>query len=228
MSRRSFPFIAVAIALPSLAVPADAQLVKKLKQTVSQAKETIEDARSVRCDVQGVCGEVWKSDLFTPDAYETLAVAVFDGTRRYGSEEMQGLARDPFEGGLLEKGFLLAASTDVSRVQQRIGGGDEEWTDERLAQLKDFITGIDAVLVIDIRQLQLGRCTLEKDGRNVGGTQVSVSLAARWLNVDVGDIPWVARHRVSVCEDGGTEGLTAALETAATQLATNLPARGQP
>ena len=68
----------------------------------------------------------------------------------------------------------------------------------------------------------------EHEIANFIGTQVSVSLAARWLNVDVGDIPWVARHRVSVCEDGGTEGLTAALETAATQLATNLPARGQP
>lgn len=226
MPSRMLPLLAALIALALAAPPAEAQLLKKLQRKVSEAKGTIADARTVRCEVQGVCGEVWKSEMFTPDAYETLAVAVFDATRRYGTDDMQGIARDPFEGGLIQNGFLLAASTETQKVQQRIGGGKEEWTDERLAQLKDFITNIDAVLVIDIRQLQISRCTIEKDGRSAYGTSVSVSLSARWLNVDVGDVPWVARHSVSVCEDGGAEALASALETAATQLATNLPARG--
>jgi hypothetical protein len=140
---------------------------------------------------------------------------------------MQMVARDPFEGGLIEKGFLLAGSTEAATIQDRIGGGKEEWTDERLMQLKDFVADIDAVLVIDIQQLQTGRCTMKKDGRDITAMEISVSMSARWLNVDVGDIPWVARHRVTVCEDGGAAALSAALETAASQLATNLPARGR-
>jgi hypothetical protein len=226
MPVRALPLIAALVSLVLAPASSEAQLLKKIQRKVTEAKGTIADARSVRCEVQGVCGEVWKAETFAPGAYETLAVAVFDATRRYGSEDMQGLARDPFEGGLIENGFLLAASTETRKVQQRIGGGTEEWTDERLAQLKDFITNIDAVLVVDIRQLQIGRCTLEKDGRNVPGTSVTVSLSARWLNVDVGDVPWVARHSVSVCEDGGPAALSTALGTVAAQLATNLPVRG--
>lgn len=218
--------VAIVLLLPT--VPAEAQLLKQLKDRVREAKGSIADARAVRCELQGVCGEVWKSGLFSPDAYETVAVAVSDATRRYGSADMQGMARDPFEGGLIENGFLLAASTETEKVQQRIGGGKEEWSDERLAQLRDFISDIDAVLVIDIRQLQMGRCTIEKNNRELPATEISVSLSARWLNVDVGDVPWVARHSVSVCEDGGPAALASALETAARQLATNLPLRSEP
>lgn len=225
MRNPKLSLLAAVLALPLLGMPAEAQLLKKLQAKVAEAKGSLADARAVRCEVQGVCGEVWKSDLFAPNAYETLAVAIFDATRRYGSEDMQGIARDPFEGGLIENGYLLAASTETQVVQQRIGGGTGEWTDERLAQLKDFIDNIDAVLVIDIRQLEISRCTLEKNNRTVPATAVSVSLSARWLNVDVGDVPWVARHNVSVCEDGGAAALTSALGTAAAQLATNLPAR---
>ena len=228
MSSRMLAVLVAVVALPLSGAPVDAQLLKKLQQKVAEAKGSIAEARAVRCEVQGVCGQVWKSDVFSPDAYETLAVAVFDETRRYATDDMQGLARDPFEGGLIENGFMLAASTETQKVQQRIGGGKEEWTDERLAQLKDFITGVDAVLVIDIRQFQMSRCTLEKDNRTVPATSVTVSLSARWLNVDVGDVPWVARHSVSVCEDGGPTALASALATAASQLATNLPARGGP
>ena len=227
MSGRTFAIV-TALAISALALPADAQVLRRIRNAVAEAKETIADARAVRCEVQGVCGEVWKSDVFTPDAYETLAVAVADGTGRYRTEAQQGLARDPFEGGLIEKGFLLAASTDAEKVQARIGGGKDEWTDEKLNQLKDFISGIDAVLVIDIRELRLARCTIEKDKQQIAATQVSLSISARWLNVDVGDIPWVARHSVTICEDGGAEALTVALETAAAQLATNLPARSRP
>lgn len=228
MQGRSFPLVVVVLALIFPAA-ASAQInLDRLRNQVSKVKESVDDARALRCDVQGVCGEVWKSDLFAPDAYETMAVAVFDQTNRYRGEDMQLVARDPFEGGLIENGFLLAGSTESAKIQERIGGGKEEWTDERLTQLKDFVGGIDAVLVIDIQQLQMGRCTMKKDDRDVAAMEISVSLSARWLNVDVGDIPWVARHRVTVCEDGGQAALSAALETAASQLATNLPARSRP
>jgi hypothetical protein len=50
-------------------------------------------------------------------------------------------------------------------------------------------------------------------------------MSARWLNVDLGDIPWVAQHEATICEDGGLQALNTALETTARQLATNLPSR---
>lgn len=221
-------FLLALAAMWFTAPPAEAQILDRLRRTIADAKSTLDDARSLRCEAQGVCGEVWASDLFAPEAYESMAVAVFDATRRFRSPDMQALVRDAFEGGLIEGGYLLAASTDASQVQERIGAGREEWSDERLAQLRDFISGIDAVLVVDIRSLELGRCTVKRNNRDVGAQRVTVGLSARWLNVDVGDIPWVALHEATVCEDGGRQAMSAALETVARQLATNLPKRSPP
>jgi hypothetical protein len=100
------------------------------------------------------------------------------------------------------------------------------WTDEELAQLKDFVQGIDAVVVVDMRRVDAGRC--EVDGRP-DGIQATVHLSARWLHVDAGDVPWVATHKATVC--AGTtlaEAQAAALEAVATQLATTLPTRAAP
>jgi hypothetical protein len=54
--------------------------------------------------------------------------------------------------------------------------------------------------------------------------QATVHLSARWVHVDAGDVPWVATHKATVCENGPT-ALTTALQTAASQLATALPRR---
>lgn len=212
----------VTLVVPTLATPppAEAQILDRIKKSVDQAKSTIDDAREIRCDVDGTCGQVWRSDLFDPALYQSLAVTVFDGTGRFRTTDIDGVVRNAFEGQLLENGFLLAASADADAVRERIGRSDEEWGDEELAQLRDFIHGIDAVLFAQVDQLQLGQCEL--DG-GTSGTEATVHLSARWLNVDAGDIPWVARHDASACEDGGAAALTAALSKVAGQLAGVLP-----
>lgn len=211
----------VLVAVPR---PLDAQLLKKLRDKVEDVKNTVDDARSLRCEAQGVCGDVSMSDLFEPGAYESLAVVVFDGTGRFGDAGTLGMVGDHFQRRLLENGYLLAASADAEEVRTRMARGDA-WTDEELAQLRDFIHNIDAVLVVDMRSVEFGAC--EFDGR--AATQVSVHMSARWLHVDVGDVPWVATHSVTTCERGGAPDVqAAALEAVASQLVTALPVRGTP
>lgn len=203
----------------------DAQLLDRLKKTVRDVKETVEDVESVRCAAQGVCGDVQMSEYFDPAAYESLAVTVFDGSGEFGGEATDGIVRDAFEKRLLQNGYLLASSSDASQVRERIGRSEEAWTDADLAQLKEFIHGIDAVLVVDIRRVDMGRCEL--DGRANAGTEVTVQMSARWLHVDAGDVPWVATHQSSVCRSPseGTAIRGTALETTAQELATALPAQ---
>jgi hypothetical protein len=212
----------VAFVLLFGAIPAEAQIIDRLRKKVDEAKSTIADAKDVRCEVQGVCGEIWQSDLFAPELYNSLAVTVFDASGRYRNQNLDGMLRGAFEGRLLEGGFLLAASADADAVRERIGRSSDAWTDDALGQLKDFVNGVDAVLVLQIDAVDVGRCELE--GRQV--TQATVHLSARFLNVDAGDIPWIGRHKASGCADGGAPALTAALEKAASQLAGALPEIG--
>lgn len=210
-----------------VAAPVEGQLLNKLKKKVDEAKsavvdakETVDGAQDIRCEVQGVCGEVWQSELFTPELYRSLAVTVYDASGRYRTANIDGIMRNPFEGQLLENGFMLAASADAEAVRQRIGRSEESWSDSQLSQLKDFVDSVDAVLVVQIDGVVLDRC--ERD--NKVGTEATLHVSARFLNVDAGDIPWVARHTAVDCADGGSAALAAALEKATSQLAGILPA----
>jgi hypothetical protein len=206
-------------ALGALAQPGEAQLFDRLKKKVAGS----EAARSIRCGVGGVCGTVRQSDLFEPTGYESIAVTVFDGTGRFREAGTQGMVRDAFESRLIQNGYLLAASSDAAQVRAQMARGDG-WTDADLTQLKDFITAIDAVVVIDIRRVDAGRCTY--NGRPNAGTQATVHISARWLNVDAGDVPWVATHNAIVCAERDLGELHAmALKAAAEQLARSLPSR---
>ncbi len=219
------PLVIALAAAGMLGSSAHAQVLDRIRDRVTDAKSVVTDARELRCEVQGACGRVSKSELFTPEAYETLAVAVFDVTRRAGTPAMLAVARDAFESTILTRGYVLAAHTDAEKVRTRIGASRDAWTDERLAQLRDFIDGIDAVLVVDIRSVVMGTCPVRRDGRNVTGRQATLSLSARWLNTDVGDVPWVAVHEATVCQDRGSDLVAQALATASKQLATTIPQR---
>lgn len=213
--------------LTATSSPGAAQILDGLKEkvsgvsgSVSDVKDLVSDARGVRCEVEGVCGEIQAAPSFAPEMYTSLAVTFSDASRRFARQPVDGLVRGIFEGQLLENGFLMAASSDVAAVQERIARGESGWSDQDLAQLQDFIHGIDAVLVTEVSRVDLGRCELGSGGH---GTEATVHVSARWLNVDAGDIPWLGRHWATVCEDGGAQALTGALEKASVQLAGALP-----
>lgn len=221
---RTFLLVALASVAGALYQPADAQKwLDRVKKRVTETKNTLGDAQDLRCEVQGVCGTIRKSNLFAPDAYESVAVTAFDGTGRYGDAGTLGLLRDAFEGRLVDKGYMLAANTDADKVRAQMARG-AAWTDEQLAQLKEFVNGIDAVLVVDVRRVDLGRCEL--NGQPAAGLQATAHISARWVHVDAGDVPWVATHKASICEDPELQtAQTNAIDTAARQLATSLPVR---
>ncbi|HEX6048353.1 MAG TPA: hypothetical protein VFZ21_03770 [Gemmatimonadaceae bacterium] len=229
-TRRALATLLVAssgLAIPSESSAQISKLIDRAKREVNEAKGTVANARALRCDVQGVCGDVKQSEHFAPDAYESVAVTVFDGTNQFRAPGVLGVVRDAFESKLVTNGFLLAASSDAGAVRDKIARGKDGWTDEDLKQLKDFINGIDAVVVVEIREFSRGTCTIDAKPRPRYGSEATVQLSVRWLNPDAGDIPWVATHSVTLCEERAqAAGLpTTALKTAASQLATSLPTR---
>lgn len=221
-------FVAVAalLVVPESGTAQMGSIVKKLQSKVEETEETLSGVDQLGCDVAGRCGDVTRAEHFSPLSYQTLAVTVFDGTRRFASPGVQGMVQDAFESALVEKGYLLAAGTDARGIQQKLSQTDQrEWSNAQLAQLKDLVQNIDAVLVVDIRQLDRDLC--EVDG-NPYGSLARVHLSARWLNADAGDVPWVAEHHAEACDEGrGTTASTEALQTVASQLASVLPSRDE-
>lgn len=208
-----------AVILLGTPVPCAAQLGDFLNQVKD---DVVGEVRSVDCFARGNCGDVVEADHFSADNYESIAVTVFDGTGRFRSSGIQGTVRNIFEGQLIQNGFLLAASSDADEVQAMIAREEDGWSDQDLAQLKDFVHGIDAVLVLEIQQVVVSTCSL----RNDVGTEATAYLSARWLNVDAGDIPWVATHDATICrkQHAGAPPHEA-VEAVAEQLAKALPTR---
>lgn len=210
-------------ALTCAATTVSAQsILDRARRTLDRAVETAADARELQCDVQGACGEVRQSKDFAPGRYSSLVVTVTDPTRAIPVAQL-GVARDAFEGQLIANGYLIAPSADVNKVRDLFAKGDGNWTDEELEELAEFVTGIDAVIVIEVRQADRSSCQLN----NRSAVEATVSLSARWLNTPAGDVPWVGTHEASVCVSRQSSALADALEKAARQLATNLPMRGR-
>lgn len=196
--------------------------IRKAQQQLSRAAETVRGAREFACSLKGVCGTVEVSEHFSPDNYESVAVTTFDGTGSFRTDGSLGLVRDAFEGTLVRGGYLLAANSNPEAVRNLASRGDGNWSPQELAQLRQFITGVDAVIVVHVRQVDLGRCDL---GNRASGYQATVHLAVRWLNVDAGDLPWVATHQATACSASSAAALTEALQMTAGQLAGTLPHR---
>jgi hypothetical protein len=218
MIRSIFVVIAaVCLAAPPLSAQG---ILDRVRHRVGQVTEAVQGAREILCDVQLACGSIQQAEHFAAASYESVAVTTFDGSRSFRSDGALGQVRDAFEGTLVRGGFLLAANSNPQGVQELVARGDGNWSQEELAQLRRFITGVDAIIVVHIRQLDVGRCELA-NGSN--GRRATVHLAVRWLNVDAGDVPWVATHRASACTTDSDLARTEALQTAAAQLAASLP-----
>jgi hypothetical protein len=204
-----------------VAPPLSAQgILDRVRQRVGEVTEAVQGVREVACHVQRACGTIQKAEHFAAASYESVAVTTFDGTHAFRLDGALGQVRDAFEGTLVRGGFMLAANSNPQGVQELAARGEGNWSQEELAQLRQFITGVDAVIVVHIRRLDLGRCELTGGSR---GRLATVHLAARWLNVDAGDVPWVATHRATACTNDLDTAATQALQSAAAQLATSLP-----
>lgn len=197
-------------------------LLRKARERIGQVTSVVQGTRDVACGLKRVCGTVQVAEHFSPDTYESVAVTTFDGTGSFRTDGALGLIRDEFEGTLVSGGFLLAANSNPEAVQNLAARGDANWSQQELAQLRQFIIGVDAVIVVHIRQIDIARCELPNGSV---GHQATVHLAVRWLNVDAGDVPWVATHQATACSAATTAARTEALQTAAAQLSGTLPRR---
>ncbi|HEU4882332.1 MAG TPA: hypothetical protein VFT45_08810 [Longimicrobium sp.] len=204
------------------ATPLSAQLgfLGRVRQGIDRVTGTVQEARDVMCEVQRACGTVQRAEHFAPASYESVAVTTFDGTHAFVLDGALGQVRDAFEGTLVRGGFLLAANSNPQGVEELAARGEGNWSQEALAQLRQFINGVDAVIVVHIRRLDVGRCETADGSR---GHQATVHLAVRWLNADAGDVPWVATHRATTCASDLNTAATQALQSAAAQLAASLP-----
>src|SRR5689334_5569869 len=108
------------------------KLIDNAKKQVNEAKGNVADARSIRCDVQGICGDIKQSPNFKPQSYESVAVTVFDGSGAFRAPGTLGMVRDAFESRLVANGYLLAASSDAKVIREKIAREDNGWTDEDL------------------------------------------------------------------------------------------------
>jgi hypothetical protein len=204
------------------ATPLSAQpgFLGRVRQGFDQLTGTVQQARDVMCEVQRACGTIQRAEHFAPGSYESVAVTTFDGTHAFRLDGALGQVRDAFEGTLVRGGFLLAANSNPQGVQELVARGEGNWGQQELAQLRQFITDVDAVIVVHIRRLDVSRCEVAGGS---GGRLATVHLAVRWLNVDAGDVPWVATHRATACTNDLDTAATQALQSAAAQLAASLP-----
>jgi hypothetical protein len=217
-TRLLWPALLAVLVLP-LALPAQ-DIIDRARRQLDRINETTRQVRGLDCEVRGKCGTVRQSADFAPGRYSSLAVAVADASRRVRENHL-GQVRDIFEGALIENDYLLAPDASMTRVRQMFQRDRESWSEKDLEQLAEFVTNIDAVLLVTIQDVSTDRCQI--DDRYA--TEITVDISVRWLNTPEGDVPWTGTHSASTCTQRNSDSLGEALEKVSSQLASRLPNR---
>lgn len=207
----------IAVGAPALSAQG---LLDRIKKQVDVVNEATRDVRGLQCDVQGPCGTIRQSEDFAPARYSSLAVTATDASRMIPPGTL-GRARQAFEGQLIENGYLIAPSTNLTRARALFDKDEGSWSDDELRELAEFVTGIDAVIVLEVTEVGRSNCRLN----NRYAAEATVALSARWLNTPAGDVPWVGSHSATVCTSRQSGAISEALDKVAGQLASNLPTR---
>ena len=178
--------IALTMAVTGPTVGHAQSALDKLKKITEQSKDLVNDARDatkeardaagaakeLRCDVQrDACGNVTASTGFNPSRYKTLAVALTTKGARYGNVDLDQIVRIEFENAIVRQGFAAAPAPDARRIQKRIDA-EEDLSDQRLSQIRDFAKNIDAVLVVEAGNVEVARCVTHYQVRQGNGQTV--------------------------------------------------------
>ena len=134
------------------------------------------------------------SPLFSPAVYDRIAVYVEDKTRRFRSKA--GAIRrveDEFMRMAMQKGYTLAARSDMEKILQELQLQRSPVTEAALARLGRALN-VSAVLLVSINEVNTTRYQPAISFGSQQGYATLVSMSARLISAELAQVVWISSY----------------------------------
>lgn len=166
------------------------------------------------------------SPLFKPDVYPRIATLVVDNTRDfYRNEGIIRQVEDEFMRSAIQKGYTVAARSDVENILEEQDLQRSNLTEEEIAKAGQILN-VPAMLIVSINNVSTERVnpTISVEGRRYYSTTVNVS--ARLISADLAQVLWLSSYTGSYRSSGrGNDNEAQYLPVVAEIVASGLPGR---
>jgi len=131
--------------------------------------------------------------LFSPEVYNRIAIYVVDRTRSSLEEGALQQVEDEFMHAVIEKGYILAARSDIKQVAKELDLQASSFTEEALAR-KAKVLNVSAILLVSINELSTSEYqpTIYVQGQRYYRTSVSIS--ARLISAELSQVVWISSY----------------------------------
>lgn len=130
------------------------------------------------------------SPVFNAELYPRLAVFVVDQTRDFDRTGAIRQVEDEFMRAALEKGYTLAARSDVEKILEEQNLQQSDLTEQQIAEI-GRILNVPAVLIASINSASAQQYSYSQGGSYY---LVDVSISARLLSVELGEVLWISSY----------------------------------
>ena len=174
-----------------------------------------------------VIPRVTLSPLFNPRVYPRLAVFIIDNTRKFRKGGALRQVEDEFMRAAIEKGYILAARSDINNIKKELDLQRSRLTEKEIAEIGHFLN-VPAVVIASINNVSTERYypTIRARGARYYSTSVSVNISARMISTELAEVLWLSSYTGSYVIDGrGREQESLVLAPVAKIVASGLPDR---
>jgi hypothetical protein len=160
---------------------------------------------------------------FKPEQYKLLAVIVFDETRRFHYSGALREVEDEFMRAIIERGYKVAARSDVDKILQELKFQRSGLTEREVARIGKLL-GVPAVILVSINRISAEPYQPMISQQGVQYYNVTASISARLISTEQGEVLWLSSYTgssVSTSRDQDKEAR--ALAPVARVVASGLP-----
>ena len=165
------------------------------------------------------------SPLFRGSVYNRLAIFVVDNTRKFSRSGALRQVEDEFMRAVIEKGYTLAARSDIERILSEQNLQRSDITEKEIARI-GRILNVPAVVIVSINNVSTQRYQpiIAVKGQRYYSTSVSIS--ARLISAELAEVLWISSYTGEVLVSERSKEIEEnALSPIASIVASGLPAR---
>ncbi len=131
------------------------------------------------------------SPHFSPAVYDRVAVYTIDSKSRRIKTGKEREIEDEFMRAVMEKGYTLAARSDINQIKKELAIQSSNYTEIALARAAKAIN-VSAIIIISINDVVATRYTPVVRINNMKYYNAEANISARMISAELGQVVWIS------------------------------------
>lgn len=163
------------------------------------------------------------SPLFNPKMYPRLAIFVEDNTGKFRNGGGLREVEDEFMRAAIEKGYILAARSDIESLIKELKFQKSNLTEKQAAEI-GHVLNVPAVIIVSINNVSSERYQHPYREQRRSVYQVEANISARMISTELAEVMWISSYSSGyLSSERGREEETKSLAPVANVVASGLP-----